>query len=178
MAGTEFQLLAHAQAQGVEQTRIGIRLARWRCAGDAAFRPGAVFGHQQLPTQRVTRADTTDVGHLTGIAMEQYAGEADHARALQATRFGLFGKVGGDFLPPGHAQIAAEHFGRAGGQRQGDPVDQRTHRRHHSHAQDQCGEYGQQIAGQEFAAHCARGLAYHVHAAEPVCACKRPLSMR
>ncbi len=99
-------------------------------------------------------------------------------RVLQATPFGFFGEVGWDFLPPGHAQIAAEHFGRAGGQRQGDPVDQRAHRRHHRHAQHQRGEHGQQIAGQEFAAHCARGLAHDVHAAGPVCACRRPLSMR
>ncbi len=178
MAGTELQLLAHVQAQCFEQARIGIGLARRRCAGGATFRAGAVPGHQQLPAQRVAGADAADIGHLAGIAMEQHTGEADHARALQAAPFGFFGKVGRDFLPPGHAQVAAKHFGRTGGQCERHPVDQGAHCGHHRHAQHQRGEHGQQVPGQEFAAHRARGLSHDVHAAGPVCACRRPLSMR
>ncbi|MCW0436883.1 hypothetical protein NB723_001847 [Xanthomonas sacchari] len=172
-AGAELQRIAELQPQRFEQARIGIGFAARRRTGAFAAGADGVARDQQRAAQRVARAHRLDVGHLAGVAMEQHAGKTDHARAAQAAPLRLLGEGGRNVLAPADAEVAADHLGGAAGQRQGHPVDQGADRGHHRHAQHQRGEHGQQIAGEQLAAQCARGMAQYVHAASAASAARR-----
>jgi hypothetical protein len=133
----------------------------------------------RLPAQRIAFADRLDVDHLACLAMEQHGGEADHACAGQPAFARDIGEGLGDVVAGVQAQVAAQHFRRAAGQRERDPVDQRTHCGHHRHAEHQRSEDGEQVSGKEFAAQGARGMFDHVHADTPAAlSTRRPPSSR
>ena len=48
-AVAELDLVAHLHAERVEQARIGVGLARRRCAGRLALQAGRIVADQQLP---------------------------------------------------------------------------------------------------------------------------------
>ena len=178
-AAAEFDVVADAHAQRIQQARIGVGLAARRRTGGAGIEAGGVAGHAQLAAQRITVVDALHRGHLAGLAVEEHAGEGDDARAAQAAAARFHGELHGRVLAPAHAEVAADHLGGAGGQRQVDPVDQGADRGHRRHAQHQRGDHGQQVAGEEFAAQRTHGMAQHVHARGPgTKACRRPPSRR